>query len=459
MDILIHSRTTCDHQLEMVFSAEELEARFEAAYREEGRNIALPGFRRGKTPLPIIKQRFGEEIRIKTLEKLANEAFRQALEERDIQPFGQPSLEDIDYTPDQGATMKISYETAPEVDAQDYLEVPVELHTHEVTEEEVEQELTGYRRHFLQFEEVETADDEEGYRVRCDMQMLDAEGQPVPEKLNTDAVLNLDDEHLNRDLKAELLNMKKGETRDVDITYETGDGDEDVDHVRITLHAIERALPFEWNEDNCSKVSGGQAKTEEELRSLLRDGIQKRYDRTYHDKAENELIEEVIKRNNIDVPPSIIEEILNQFVTDVKERYRAQKVPVENFDENAFREARRDSALNTARWLFVRDSIIAKEKITLDNADLERFAEEQAPRYGVDKGILLQYFASNEQARTNLLAEKVVAYLFSNAVVSTVDDNDVSGTAMEAFAEPGAGTPDMPEPLKEDTEPEQENTK
>ncbi len=464
LDILIHSRTQCDHQIEMVFSAEELESHFEAAYREEGRNIALPGFRRGKTPLAIIKQRFGDEIRFKTLEKLANDSFRQALDERNINPFGQPSLEDIDFAPEKGATMKINYETAPDVEAQDYDEVPVELHTHEVTEDEVEQELTGYRRRFLQYEEVDTADDEEGYRVRCDMQLLDAEGNAVEDKLNKDAVLNLDDEHLNRDLKAELLNMKKGETRDVDITYETGDGDEDVDHVRITLHAIERALPFEWNEENCGKLTGGKAKTEEELRALIRDGIEKRYEKTYRDKAENELIEEVIKRNLFDVPPSIIEEILNQFVTDVKERYKAQNVPIDSFDEKAFREARRESALNTARWLFLRDSIIAKEQITLDEADLVRFAEEQAPRYGVDQSILLQYFQSNDQARNNLLAEKVVNTLFAKAAITHVDDNDVTGTAMEAFAEvaPGAepsGTPDDSAPLNEDTEPEQENTK
>lgn len=458
MDILIHSRTQCDHQIEIVFSAEELDAQFEQAYRTEGRAIALPGFRRGKTPLPIIKKRFGEEIRFKTLEKLANDKFHEALEERNIKPFGQPILEDIDYSAEKGATVKINYETAPEVDATDYLNVPVELHTHEVTDEELEQELNSYRRHFLQYEETDSADDEEGYRVVCDMQLLDAEGNPIEEKMNKDAVLNLDDEHLNRDMKAELLNMKPGETRDVDITYETGDGDEDVDHVRITLHKIERALPFEWDEENCKKMSGGQASSESELRDLIRDGMVKRYEKHYRDKAENELVEEVIKRNPIDIPPSIIEEVLSQFVKDVQERYRAQNVPLDGFDEKAFRENRKAAATSTAQWLFLRDSIIEKEKISVTSEDLEAFAEAQAPRYGVEKSILLQYFTSNEQAQSNLLAEKVVNYLLDHAEVTTVDDNDVSGTAMAPFAEMEdlpEGTPAESDPLNED-EPNQE---
>ena len=117
MEVLINSTSEVNHEMEIVVSAEELKPHIDKAYKEEAKNIQMPGFRKGKVPLQIIKRRFGEAIEYQTIEKLSNDFFRTAIEERDIQPINQPILEDMKFEPGGDLTLKVRYETMPEVTA------------------------------------------------------------------------------------------------------------------------------------------------------------------------------------------------------------------------------------------------------------------------------------------------------------------------------------------------------
>ena len=144
MEVLIHSKNDVDHEIEIIVPYEELLPLFEKAYREEAKNITLPGFRRGKAPLQIVRKRFGTSIEYQVIEKLSNDYFRTALEERDIKPLGQPVLHTLDYEPGGALTIKVDYETAPDLTPRDYKGVQLEKLVHEITEEEVSEEISGF---------------------------------------------------------------------------------------------------------------------------------------------------------------------------------------------------------------------------------------------------------------------------------------------------------------------------
>lgn len=433
MEVLINSKTDVSHQIEIIVPAADLVPHFEKAYREEGRNLAMPGFRRGKVPLQIIKKRFGAAIEAQVLEKLSNDFFRTALEERNIHPVGQPVLDDIDYTPGEQLTVKISYETMPEVTATGYKGLQLEKLTHEVTDEEVEESIDRVREQRRTLEEADFADDE-NFIVTCDLQFLDENGEPVADKRRDNYAVDLRSEREHRDLKAELYNMRSGETKDVEFTEEDQNGEEVTERVRISVHKIERVTLPEINEEFCTATSGGEASTLDALRSFVRTKLEDDWRKHYQTRLENEAISEIVKQNSFDVPMAVVNDVLDNFVEDLKRQFQGRALPKE-FNVAEYRTYREGEAKSLAQWAFIREHIIEQEGITIEDADIEAHARESAGQLGIDIDRLLPYYKESADVKNRLLQDKLVAFILENASIKEVNDQDVSGTALAPFAD------------------------
>lgn len=428
MDVLIHSKTSVEHEIEIVVSPEELAPHFEKAYREEAKNITLPGFRKGRAPVQLIRKRFGEAIEYQVIEKLSNEFFKQAVEERDIKPIGQPALHDLEYKPGLPLTIKISYQTAPDVVAADYLDIPLERLTHVVTDEEVEDEVNYLRQLHRTLENADRAD-EEGFLVTCDIQMLSSTGEPLPDQNRSNVKFDLGDETLNRDLKAELLNMHAGDEKDIELTHETKDGEEDIERARVQVNKIERIILPELDDEFAKLASQGRAESMDALRNDLRRRLEETWQKRYQSQLENDLISQIILRNPVDVPEFIVEEVLDDFVNQVAYRFPDKKLP-DDFNADEFKEQRRAEAVAVAKWMFIRDSIIEKEVIKLEDADVESVAEERSAQLGISKEQMMDFYKNSAQMTNSILIDKLMKHLMNHASIRDVSDDDLSGTAM-----------------------------
>ena len=337
MEVLINSKSEVSHEIEIIVPNEELQPHFEKAYREEAKNITLPGFRRGKVPVQIIKKRFGREIEYQVIEKLSNEFFRQAIEERDIKPIGQPVLHDLDFKPGEPLTIKVAYDTEPDVVAKDYKGLQLERLSHEVTDEEVDDELQRIRKSRRHLEEVEKADDE-NFLVTIDIQMLDDDGNPVPGQRNENMKVELDDEDMNRDLVAELMNMKAGEEKDVELTHAHGDH-EHTEKAHVKVLRVERVTLPEMDDDFVKEYSGNDISTVKELREKIHDRLVEIWANRYKQQLENDLVGEIVKRNTFAVPQSIVDGIIDDWVKQVQEQQPDKKFP-DGFDLDGYRKSR-----------------------------------------------------------------------------------------------------------------------
>ncbi len=427
MEVLINSKTDVSHEIEIIVPYEELRPHFEKAYREEAKNIVIPGFRRGRVPLQIIKKRFGEAIDHQVIEKLSNEFFREAIEERDIKPIGQPVLHDLDYKPGEQLTIKVAYDTEPEVTASDYKGIQAERLTHEVTDDEVDDELRGLQKSQRILDTVEQADDE-NHLVTVDIQMLDENGNPKPGQRNENMKVELDDENMNRDLIAELYNMKAGEEKDVELTHEHGDH-EHTEHAHIKVKSVEKVTLPEVDDAFADRVSNGEAKTVLELRQLIRTKLEEMWENRYQQQLDNDIVAELVKRNPFAVPEGMVNMVLDDLVKQVQERQPGKEFPPD-FDLEQYRESRREEAEFTAKWMYLRDSIIEQEGIKLEDADVEEKAERDSAAMGIDKERLIEFYKSSPQYTQTILVEKLMDLLRAESEIKEVDDNDISKTGM-----------------------------
>ncbi len=436
MDILINSKTTCEHEMEIVIPAAELEPLFEKAYREEAKKIAMPGFRKGKVPIQIIRKRFGQAIEADVLEKITNDHFKQALEERDITPISQPILHDLDYVPGDKVTAKISYETNPEVVLQNHVGFSLERLSHTVTDEEVDDQLREMLKEHRTLEPAEMAD-EEGYVVTCEILRLDADGQADPKSKPFTNTYDLGDENIHPDFKAELLNIKSGETKDVEFHVDHHhEPDEEVDHdhvERYRIHAvkIERVILPELDDAFATMYSKGAFTDLASFREDLRRRMVDYWAERYQQELEEDLITDLIRNNPIDVPQRFVDEMVEESMKRLAQNQPNKKLP-DDIKLDSFRENERMKAQRYLQWDFLAREIARVESIVVTDADLEEKAEHHAARTGLDKDMVLRAFKAGNDS--TILFEKIVAWLLERSEITEVNDNDFRHEDMMPFA-------------------------
>src|SRR3990172_12643807 len=131
--------------MEIEIPPQVVKERADAIVVQLQQHTRLPGFRPGKAPLSLIRQRFQDDIRSRLLQQLIPEYVAARAREQNWEPIGNPSVSDVHYEEDAPLKFKASLEILPEFELRDYRSLRVEVEEPPVTEEEVEKTLEGMR--------------------------------------------------------------------------------------------------------------------------------------------------------------------------------------------------------------------------------------------------------------------------------------------------------------------------
>jgi trigger factor len=102
-----------ENEIEISLKFDDVKNDIEAEVKKQTKNIQVPGFRKGKVPKNILKQRFGDSLEFEASEKIANKHFWEIAKEKDLNPIGQPTMTDFDFKPGEDLNFKVKYEVLP----------------------------------------------------------------------------------------------------------------------------------------------------------------------------------------------------------------------------------------------------------------------------------------------------------------------------------------------------------
>ena len=136
---------SCRRVVDIEVPLQVVEERAQAVVRELQRRTRLPGFRPGKAPASVIRQRFQDDIRAQVLQELVPEYIQAVAREQKWEPVGNPSVSDVHYEEDAPLKFKATVEVLPEFELADYSGLHITVSQPEVTDEEVEKTLEGLR--------------------------------------------------------------------------------------------------------------------------------------------------------------------------------------------------------------------------------------------------------------------------------------------------------------------------
>ena len=390
MDTTITKASPVEYELELHATAEEMEPKLKEALKEQRKHMDVQGFRKGKVPLGMVKKMHGEAIGYKVAEEFVQEAFESEVDEsEDIEPLGQPTITELDYEIDEDLRAVVRFGVRPEVDLQDVSTEQISMLEHEVSEEDVEEEIERLRTQEADLLPMEDEPAGEEDFVNIDLQRIDPQTDtPIIGDKDEDLSFFLDDERLKTELREALVGKKAGDTFRVELPqdphdHDHGPGGPDHDHgdgedrlYEVTVNDVKaRDLP-PFDEAFVRRISEQEFEDPEAFRAEVRRRLQEQWDEQAREMVQGEIIDKMLELHPVPVPESVIETYLDSFVNQVEQEHDGE-LP-DDFDEEHFRNRNRRDAEKQGRWMLIRDKIIEEEDLEVSDEEMQEFFAEQA---------------------------------------------------------------------------------
>ncbi len=415
VEVNIQTLSDVQQEVEIQVTDDELRPHFDLAYERFRPKVELKGFRKGKVPLAMIKKLYGEAIEQDALDNVATEFYRQAMQERNIRPIGQPSMVDMDFKRGEHFRFRIQYEVRPDVHLKTYKGIAVEKPVHHVTDEELEREINHLRRMNSTLSPVNKAEDND-HVVTADVQELDDTGSPLIGKKTQGAKFYLTDETLAVEIRDALLGATVGE--DVRVHFESRHDDHvHKIHLAIGVTAIERINLPPFDDAFVSKISNEKITSADTFRENMRADLVRYWEEQSEKKVAEGIVSEIVRQHEFTVPESLVNGLLDSYVDDIRNKSKDRKLPP-TFDETNFREENRALAVWQAKWMLLKGKIAEEEQITVSEDELKTLAETEAKRVGIPAERMLEYYRQSDVMSDRLLSDKLMSFLKQHAIIT-----------------------------------------
>ena len=274
MTVEIVEVSSCKRNLAVEVPAQEVDEEVENLAREYARNVKIPGFRPGKVPMSVIRQRFGSELMKDASQKIIERCWKDALAEHDLKPLAPPVVKDVESKPGSPLKFTVTFEVLPSLEVKDYKGVTLTVPSPEVKDEHVGQALENLREQHAQFVPVDGAEACDGHYVTVNVDgQFEGETKPTHEE---DVTLIIGHAQTNADFSSNLRGARAGEARTFDVSYPADYHRKrfagKTVHYTVTVKDIKEKVLAELNDD-FAKNLGADFSNLEELRKKLQETI------------------------------------------------------------------------------------------------------------------------------------------------------------------------------------------
>ena len=319
MKIEIEDVDSCNKKIKFVVPHQDYKKEVDKYYQKLGRQVKVPGFRKGKVPASLLEKQFGPDVKKEVLSNLISDRLNQAIAEKELRAIGQPHLLEVNAEEGTDISVSASLEVLPTVDIQDYSRMEMEMKVPRITDEEVDQTIETFRQRKAKTIEITDRPVEENDLIKVDFTSKMGD-QPFEGGTAQDQAIRVGSGQLIEGLDKGMVGMTIGETREIQVKVpEDYQGKEiagkDVDF-NVTLKGIQvQELP-ELNDDfareldtekKYESLEDMKAKVRVELESYERDEAKK--------SAKKILADKLAEQNPVELPEGLIKEQV-KFMSD-----------------------------------------------------------------------------------------------------------------------------------------------
>lgn len=407
--------------------AAEIASKRDARLKEVAANLNLPGFRPGKVPVSLAKQRYGESVWAEVLEQTVSDALRNVFDERGIRPAGQPKVDLVSGQVDDGKDLEFTVEAEllPEIAVPDLSDLTLTRLKANVSDEAINKVLEDIAKRGRTFEVVEEARPiTKGDVVAIDF-VGKRDGVPFEGGSAEDVNVEIGGEGFIPGFAEQIEGMQPGEEKVITVTFPEDYGATELAGKEATfdIKAKQIKKPVDAPiDDELAKKMGFESL--DQLKDLIRKQIEGEYDQLSRLRIKRELLDELAKKTDFTAPEGMVDAEFNQIWARVEEDRKSGQLDDEdkNKDEETLRADYRKIAERRVKLGLLLAEIGRKNNITVTPDELGRAVRAEAMRYPGQEKQVFEFFQKNPQAaeylRGPIFENKVVDYLIELAKVT-----------------------------------------
>ena len=374
-------------------------------------NANVPGFRKGHVPKDVYLKKYGKEsLYMDAANASLNDAYKELFDRnKDIELVAEPEI-NIKNIDDNGIEFEFTLTLRPEVKLGKYTGLNVKKGSTKVTKEEIDKSIADMRNRYAE-NVVKKGAVENGNIAVIDFEGF-RDGVAFPGGKGENYSLEIGSNTFIPGFEEQIIGMKKGEEKDVVVTFPEDYHAEDLKGAKATfkvkVNEVKEVKIPELDKDFFEDLGMQGVDSKETLEEEVKKTIEARKEQEVENKYIDDLLEAAAKNTKIDIPHVMIHEEAHRMVHQYEETLKMQGLTLEQFyefthsDEKALMEQMEPEAEKRVFYRLMLEEIAKKEKIEPTKEEVEKEADELSKKYGMEKDEFLKAFGGIEMVKYDI---------------------------------------------------------
>ncbi|MCI5140332.1 MAG: trigger factor [Candidatus Electrothrix sp. ATG1] len=420
MNIAIEEVSELARKVTVTLPAENVQKELDKKYNELRKEVTLKGFRRGKAPMSILKKSYKDRVEPEVAEKLVQDSYFDAVEEKDINVIVHPEIRETSFADDGTFSYVAMVEVKPEFELQEYKGLEIEKPSTDVSDTEIEDKIKELQRS----KAVLRSADEGHEIVMDDIVTIDFQGfhndKALKEVRNENFSVDMGTGYLGEDFEERLLGAKKGES----VLYES-DFPADFQNpvmagktieFKVDVKDIKERIKPELD-DEFAKDIDEKHETFDDLRTALSAELKGEKEASLVGDLNDRIMHKLLELNNeFPLPQRTVAFEIQEMIKQIEENLKRAGQTLESavINKEKLVEHHREEAEKRVRGDFILKKVAELEEITLTDEDLEQGYNRIADEYNMTVDDVKGYFKRREELMpfmAELLNEKILNFL------------------------------------------------
>ena len=386
MQVSIETTTGLERRMTVTVPATEIDSAVDARLSEAAKTVRINGFRKGKVPMKVIRNRFGAGVRQEILGDVMNRSYYAALNEQGVKPAGQPKIEPKTLEEGKDLEFVAVFEVYPEIELSDFSKIKAEKQVAEVTDKDIDTMIENLRQQRQGWKEVKRQARNDD-RVNIDfVGTIDGEEFQGGSAKGTNLVLGSG--RMIEGFEKGLLKSKAGDEVTLNLNFPEDYRNKDLAgkpvEFKVTVNSVEAPELPELN-DEFFAAFGVTEGGEEGFRKEVKENMERELKKASKNRLKSEVMDTLLDQNDVDVPSALVAAEINVLRQQALQQFGAgaKNLDASLLPDDLFRE----QAEKRVKLGLILGEVIKQQSMRADPAKVREAIEDIAATY-VESAVL-----------------------------------------------------------------------
>lgn len=412
-----------EREYSVTISAKDIEKKVDEQLQVVGQQAKIPGFRAGKIPTKVLKQRYGKSVMGEVLEKTVHEKTGELLKEKDARPAMRPKVEIVNFDEGKDLEFTVAYEEIPEVPEVDLSKISVTKLTYEIPESDVKEGLDRLAGHRKSYDaKAKTAKAADGDAVRIDFKGF-VDGEAFEGGEAKGHTLELGSGQFIPGFEEQLIGKKAGDDVEVKVTFpkeyhsDALAGKEA--KFEVTVHEVLEAKPVKIDDKFAEELG---MENLAKLKEAIKGQMNKDYENIQRTKLKKELFDELDGKCKFESPKSMIDAEFDVIWGQIEQAKEQGDESLKDKSDEELRKEYKEIAERRVRLGLYLSDVGRKNELEVTQEEISAAIMEHARQFPGQEQAVFEYYQKNpehlEELRGPIVEDKAVDFILEKVKVT-----------------------------------------